>query len=71
MFATLRTYPETLPAGNSATLCVNVLWTELDMKSVTDKYKQMENMPKCEDGSPGIEVHIWHEESFVSNAWTC
>jgi len=47
MFATLSTFPETLPAGNSATLCVNFLWNSLDMKSVTDMYKPIEGMPKC------------------------
>jgi hypothetical protein len=71
MFATLRTYEENLPAGNSATLCINFLWNTLDLKSVTDQYKQLENMPECEDGTPGIEVHIWHEEAIVSNAFSC
>lgn len=71
MFATLSTFPETLPAGNSATLCVNFLWNSLDMKSVTDMYKPIEGMPKCQDGNDGVEVHIWHEEALISNSLTC
>lgn len=71
MFATLSTLPETLPAGNSATLCINLKWNTLENKAVTDKYSQIDGMPTCEDGNPGIQVHIFHEDSFISDHYNC
>jgi hypothetical protein len=71
MFATLSTFPETLPAGNSATVCINLKWSTKDMEKVTDMYNDMSALPKCSNGSPGIEVHIWHEDSSPMDEFAC
>ena len=62
MFASLHTFAEMLPAGNSATVCVEPLWQTKDMTGVVDQYRPFVGTPECDNGSPGIEAHIWHEE---------
>ena len=71
MFAVLTTKPENLPAGNSAKLCMNLHWSTKDMEKVVDMYNNFENTPLCENGKPGVDVHIWHESAERLNALSC
>jgi len=38
MFASLSTFEDSLPAGNSDTLCVNIKWNKLEDKALIDRY---------------------------------